>query len=173
MPGLQPECIQTAGQTDEHCCICEENKCPIALSSRGDTILFADGEEAITEGNRCDCIVVLRRGSVIEVYSIELKGISNNTNKGDALNPDRLKQKWENCLKWTLDVVSKFNSVSEGGFEINIYVVLVVPEEVRRDIATLIKRQSLRYKPRISDAGRIQGRILSCNSSITSYANIF
>jgi len=174
MPGLRPECIQIAGQTEQekYCCICEENECSIALSSRGDTILFADGEEAITEGNRCDCIVVLRRDDMIEVYSIELKGISD-TDEEDALNPDKLRQKWENCLKWALDVVNKFNSVSRRGFNIRNYVVLVVPEDVWRSITTLIKRQSLRYKPRILSAGRIQGRILSCNSSITSYANIF
>ncbi len=173
MPGLRPQCIQVTGQEgqEEYCCICEENKCSIALSPRGDTILFADGEEVVAKGDRCDCIVVLRRNGSIEVYSIELKGISN-TGEKDVLNPDKLRQKWENCLKWALDIINRINSVSQRKFNINNYVVLVVPEEVRRSIVTLIKHQSLRYKPRPS-IGRIQGRILSCNNTITGHADIF
>ncbi len=171
MPGLRPECLQTTSRGEEYCCICEENECSIALSPRGETILFADGEEVITEGNRCDCIIVLRRPGKIEVYSIELKGVSNIDEK-DALNPDKLRQKWENCLNWTLDIVNRFDSVSRRRFDINNYVVLAIPEKVRQSIITLIRRQSLRYKPRPS-IGRIQGRILSCNTPITGQADIF
>lgn len=171
MPGLQPKCLRMTNQEEGHCCICEENGCSVALSPRGDTILFADGEEVIAEGNRCDCIVVLRRDERIEVYSIELKSISN-TDEEDALNPDKLKQKWENCLNWALNIVNKFNSISRRGFDINNYVVLVVPEEVLKSIVTLIKRQGLRYRPSTSK-GRIRGRLLSCNTSITDSAITF
>ena len=171
LPGLRPECLQTTSREEEYCCICEDNECSIALSPRGDTVLFADGEEVIAEGNRCDCIIVLRRDGSIEIYSIELKGVSN-TDEEDALNPDKLRQKWENCLNWTLGIVNRFNSVNQRRIDISNYVVLVVPEEVRENIVTLIKRQSLRYKPRPS-IGRIQGRILSCNSLITGHADIF
>lgn len=171
LPGLRPECLQTTSRGEDYCCLCEENECSIALSPRGDTVLFADGEEVIAEGNRCDCIIVLRRNRRIEVYSIELKGVSN-TDEEDALNPDKLRQKWENCLNWALGIVNRLNSVSQRGFNISNYVILVVPEEVRRSIVTLIKRQSLRYKPRLN-IDRIQGRILSCNTPITGHADIF
>jgi len=174
MPGLRPECIQITeqeGQGEYYCCICEENKCSVALSPRGDTILFADGEEVVIDGNRCDCIIVLRRNGRIEIYSIELKGVSN-TDEEDALNPDKLRQKWENCINWVLDIVNRFNSVSRKGFDVSSYAVLVVPEEVRWSIVTLIKRQSLRYRPR-PNVGRVQGRILSCNTPITGHADIF
>ena len=169
LPGLRPECLQTTSRGEEYCCVCEENECSIALSPRGETVLFADGEEVIAEGNRCDCIIVLRRPGKIEVYSIELKGVSN-IDEEDALNPDKLRQKWENCLYWALSIVNRFNSSSQRRFNISKYVVLIVPEKVRRSIVTLIKRQRLRYKPRL---GRIQGRILSCNTLITGQADIF
>jgi len=167
MPGLRPRYMQTQGQTgqEEYCCVCEENDCLITLSSRYDMVLFADGEEVVTHGNRCDCIIVLRRNNVIEAYSIELKRISN-ANQTGALNPDKLRQKWGNCLKWALNIINNFNSVSSRSINIRNYVVLVIPKDVLQNTATLIKRQKHRYKPRIPSAGRIQGRILLCNSSI-------
>jgi len=171
LPGLRPKCLQTMSSGEEYCCICEENECSISLSPRGDTVLFVDGEEVITTGNSCDCIIVLRRDRKIEVYSIELKGVSN-ADKEEVLNPDKLRQKWENCLNWALGIVNRFNSVSQKGFDISTYVVLVVPEKVRQSIATLIKRQSLRYKPRLGRSG-IQGRILSCNTPIIGQPDIF
>ncbi|MCE4623820.1 MAG: hypothetical protein F7B11_03625 [Caldisphaeraceae archaeon] len=172
MPGLRPECIQATGQDRQEglCCICEESGCSITLSPRGNAILFVDGEEVIIEGNRCDCIIVLRRDKAIETYSIELKGISNIDEK-DVLNPDKLRQKWENCLRWALNIVSKFNSVNQRKFSIKNYAILAVPEEARGNIVTLIKRQSMRYRPKIN-AGKTQGRILSCNNSITGRADI-
>jgi len=110
---------------------------------------------------------------MIEIYAIELKNISKVKDvKEDALNPDKLKRKWENCLNWALNVVKKFKSVKQGGFGISSYVVLVIPEYVRRRIATLIKNKGYMYKPNPS-VGRLQGLILSCNTPITGHADVF
>jgi len=116
---------------------------------------------------------------MIEIYAIELKNISEaaekNIRKG-ALNPDKLKQKWLNCLNWASDLVDRFKSVKQERFNICNYVVLVVPDIVRHRIVTLIKREGYRYKPSPSTGkirGRIEGRILSCNTPITGHADIF
>jgi len=111
---------------------------------------------------------------MIEIYAVELKRVSkvDNNEKEEALNPRELQQKWKNCLDWALDVVQRFNSVRQGGFNICNYVVLVVPEEVRNKIATLIGDKIYMYLPKPT-VGRIQGRLLSCNTPITGKVDIF
>jgi hypothetical protein len=179
MPGLKPECIETASESEQerYCCICEEeeSRCSIALSDRGDTILFADGEEVVDEGTRCDCIMILRRDNMFEVYAIELKGIHSTDLRvqEEALNPDTLRQKWENCLKWALEIVEKFNSVIKKNFSITSYVVLVTTIEGVARISrsyTLIKHRKPPIKPILPNAGRIEGRVILCNNSITGRA---
>ena len=179
MPGLRPECREAAseGEQERYCCICveEESRCSITLSNRGDTILFADGEEIVAEGARCDCIMILRRDSILEVYSIELKGINGTDSRvqEEALNPDKLRQKWENCLNWVWKIVKQFNSVIKRGFNATYHVILVIPgEELVRisKINTLIKHRKPPLKPIIPGIGRIEGRIVLCNSSVTDRA---
>ncbi len=168
MPGLQDICRQD----DTYCCICEENGCSVSLSPRGDTILFADGEEAITSGKRCDCIMVLKRDDVIEVYSIELKAVrvTGPSDARGALNPDKLRQKCENCLQWALNIVNNFQSIRRNpSLNVNRYCVVIIPSEVYSNVATLIKRESRRYRQNISNGWRI----LPCNSPITGQAFVF
>ena len=111
MPGLKDIC-----QYDNaYCCICGENECFVSLSPRGDTILFVDGEEAITGAPHCDCIIVLKRKgeNVVEIYSVELKRIrvSRPSDASGALDPDVLRQKCENCLRWAFNTVNNFQPV--------------------------------------------------------------
>jgi len=174
MPGLRPECIQLPNgeEQEEYCGICGENNCFVALSPRGDTILFADGEEAITSGPRCDCIMVLRRNNAIEIYSIELKEIRTASAGGarEALSPDEFRQKCENCLRWALSIVERFGSTRRAhSMRINRYCVLVLPSRVYQRIATLISRERRRYRASVSD----EGRILFCNTPITGQSIIF
>ncbi|WP_245521975.1 hypothetical protein [Pyrobaculum neutrophilum] len=150
------------------CCICGENDCSVALSDRGVTILFADGEEAVAEGPHCDCVVVLRRDNYVEIYSVELKRIAVDKNKADdALNPDTLRQKCESCLRWAEEVVNRFNSPSRRGVGVVKNCVVVIPMEVFQRVATLVRRERSRYKP-----SGTQLRILYCNDSITGYAEV-
>ncbi|WP_245218359.1 hypothetical protein [Pyrobaculum islandicum] len=151
----------------------------MALSDRGFTILFADGEEAVAEGPRCDCIVVLRRDNYVEIYSVELKRIAVGESKADdaqdlgkykaddALNPDTLRQKCQRCLKWAEEVVNKFNSPSRRGVEVVKNCVIAIPMEVFQKVATLVRRERFRYKP-----SGAQLRILYCNDSITGHAEV-
>ena len=164
MPGLKDACQNN----DTHCCICGENECFISLSPRGDTILFVDGEEAITSGPRCDCIIALRRKEVntVDIYSIELKMI-RATRRGstkEALRPDVLRQKCENCLHWALNIINSFQSIRRTpSSNINRYCTIVIPIKAYKTVATLIRRERRRYQPSISK----ELRILPCNSSIT------
>ena len=142
------------------------------LPDRGDTILFVDGEEAVTAGSRCDCIVVLRRDGRLEVYAVELKSLSKATGGSlvdGALKPDKLRGKWENCLKWALGLLSSFNSARHGG-RVEAHAVLAVPGEALGRIARLMTHQSrrLRYRPQV--AGAVHGWLAPCNSTLTTRA---
>ncbi len=164
MPGLIDVCQNIP------CCKCIQNNCSIALSNRGSTILFVDGEEAIRNGAHCDCIMVLKRSNFIEIYSIELKNVQvtgPNVARG-AFNPNTMRQKCDNCLRWALNVVSRFQSVHPGQQNIITYCIIVIPITAYNMIATLIRRQRprQRFRPRNSNAGRV----LQCNSTITGQA---
>ncbi len=169
MPGLRPECLQIAGQEgrEEYCCICEENECSIALSPRGDTILFVDSEEAITNKPHCDCIIVLKRNDLIEIYSVELKKIKMTKNIKNILHNllNQHQNKCINCLDWAFNLVKTFKSVTQRN--LRKYCIFTIPN----NIVTLIKRQRhlyRRYKPSGSD----QLRIIPCNDSITSSSSV-
>lgn len=166
MPGLKNICSD-----NEYCCICEENDCSITLSPRATTILFADGEEIITSGPRCDCIMVLKRNNgAIEIYSIELKGISraNSYSSRRAYDPNLHREKCRSCLESARIIVENFNSIRGNPLlnSINKYCVIVIPGESIRYIATLIRREKRRFKPNISD----DIRVLLCGSTITGQA---
>lgn len=176
MPGLKPMCRQV-GDEKQSCCICEENDCSIALSNRGDTILFADATEAITQGSRCDCIIALRRDNSIEIYAIELKNINETEPEklGDVLEPSKLAEKWGNCLKWSLDIVNKFNSIKNKTFIRNYCILAISVKDKDQDsiqnTTTLIKRRQPSPKnilrgilPSIRD---LEIRVIPCNESIT------
>ena len=170
MPSLKDICQDN----DMYCCICGENDCFVSLSPRGDTILFADGEEAITSGPHCDCIIVLKRGggNVVEIYSVELKRIqiTRPSDARGALDPDVLRQKCENCLQWALNIINKFQSVRQNpSLSTGRYCVIVIPSEVYSSVVTLVRRERRRYRPSISNGGRI----LSCNSHVTGQAFVF
>ncbi len=169
LPGLVDRCQQD----DTYCCICGENQCYVALSSRGETILFADGEEAIQSGPHCDCIIVLRRDKkgVIEIYAVELKGIQvsgTQLGKGRAIDPSVHSQKCNSCLKWAKNIVNQFNSHRKISMGIRKYCVIVFPDKILDKIRTLLERQKYRYSPRGADGGRI----VHCGQSITSRASI-
>ncbi len=165
MPSLKDVC-----QDDNtYCCICEENECFVSLSPRGETILFVDGEEAFTSEPHCDCIIVLRRGdNAIEIYSVELKRIrvTRPSDARGALDPDILRQKCENCLQWIHNILSNFQSAYRDPSRIRKYCVIAIPSKVYNSIFTLIRREKRRYRPSISNGGRI----ILCNRSITEQA---
>ena len=170
LPGLRDVC-QDNGM---YCCVCSENNCFVSLSPRADTVLFVDGEEAVASGPHCDCIIVLRRrgSNVVEIYSVELKKIrvTGPSDARGALDPDVLRQKCENCLRWALNIISNFQSVRRSSLlNINKYCVIVTPSEVYSSVVTLVKRERRRYLPSFSDGGRV----LFCNSSVTGQAFVF
>ena len=172
MPGLRSECVELISDNgrEEHCCICNEGECSVALSDRGDTVLFIDGEEIDVGGNHCDCIVVLKRDSRLEVYSVELKDIRARKWQGleDALNPDKLRNKWCNCFRWIERIVKGFRS-SDSGNNVTYYAILAIPKEALHNVlntSTLIKRR----EPPLRPPKAKEVRVIPCNSSITGNA---
>ncbi len=169
MPGLRDLCYHD----NLSCCVCEENNCSISLSPRGDTVLFVDGEEAIIGKPHCDCIIVLKRGrsnmTILEIYSVELKSIqvTRPEDARDALDPNSLRQKCENCIEWAFALVKQFQTSSQNpSTRIAKYCIIAVPSETFMNIATLIGRERWRLRPRNSDGGRI----VACNESVTGRA---
>ncbi len=170
MPGLRDACQQD----NTYCCRCEENNCFISLSSRGNTALFVDAEEAILNKPHCDCVIVLKRRKnnaiYLEIYSVELKMIqvARPEDAREALNLNKLRQKCENCLKWTCNIVNNFRTFYKNSStsKVSKYCIIVIPDSVYTYIANLIKRQKLRLKPSNSN----ECRILPCNEPITGQA---
>jgi len=156
MPALRNRCHDN----NKYCCICEQNECFVALP--GEVVLFADGEEVITTGNRCDCIIVIKKVKKLEIYAVDLKSIQKIKDKSDkdepeALHPDSLRQKCQNCLNWAEKMVIQLNAYIER------YCIIAVPTNVVDNVKTLMRRRLPELKPKNTK----EFRIIACNGSLT------
>jgi len=170
MPALRDKCHDN----NKYCCICEQNECFVALP--GEVALFADGEEVITTGNRCDCIVVIKKVEntkdetkyQLEIYAVELKSIQkikdkSDKDKSEALHPDSLRQKCQSCLNWAEKI--QFNTAMQKLKRTTIekYCIIAVPTNVLDEVKTLMKRRLPGLKPENAK----EFRIIACNEPIT------
>jgi len=152
MPALRNKCHDN----NRYCCICEQNECFVALPD--EVVLFADGEEVIATGTRCDCIVVIKKvkntnDKTLEIYAVELKSIQKIKDKSEALHPDSLRQKCQNCLNWAEKMVIQLNAYIER------YCIIAVPTNVLANVKTLMRRRLPGLKP---DNAK-ETRIIACN----------
>jgi len=154
MPGLAEKCM------------CGENDCFAALPSRREAVLFADGEEAVSSGERCDCVIVLRAGGSLEIYLVELKRVTVTDAKKlrQILNPDRLKQKWTHCLKWAESIIAGFNTMGGDTQRVKRVTVLAAPPSVLDNVRSLIRREKRRY---LLPGPRVELRLVYCGCPAT------
>jgi len=160
MPDLSTKC-----QCNNCYSVCEENECSVIFPSQLE--LFADGEKVIDQGKRCDCIAVFKKienGGIftLEIYSIELKSISDWSKVDKALAPDSLIQKCYNCLEWARNEMLKKLKGNIVNITISTYCITAIPLEVFNRIGTLIKRR-LSSKPKNAD----HVKIIKCNGTLT------
>jgi len=167
MPALRNRCHDN----NKHCCICEQNECFVALP--GEVALFADGEEVITSGNRCDCVIVIKKVEKIkdetkyqlEIYAVELKSIQKIKDRSEALHPDSLRQKCQSCLDWAGKMVNQFNTAMQNPKRTTIenYCIIAIPTNVLKSLQTLMRRRLPELKPKNTK----EFRIIACNEPLT------
>jgi len=165
VPALRDKCRNN----DQYCCVCEQNKCSVALP--GEVALFVDGEEVVTTGERCDCIAVIRKEMssgegatyLLEIYAVELKSVQRiKDKKVKALEPDSMRQKCQSCLSWAQGIVRNFNTAKKRA-TIEGYCIIAVPVGVLESVLTLMRRERWRLKP----GNAKEFRIVACNEPLT------
>jgi len=168
VPTLSDRCRDS----NQYCCVCEQNKCSVALP--GEVVLFVDGEEVVAAGERCDCIAVIKRVRdtgeeatyQLEIYAVELKNIQQiKDRETEALKPDSLRQKCQSCLSWAEEIVKKFNTTRQNPKKTTIeeYCIIAAPAGVLNYVLTLMRRETQRLKPKNAK----EFRIITCDEPIT------